>query len=40
MIAVNREDRNSDVEITVLVIDGGEAVDIVFENINCGDGTV
>lgn len=35
MIAVNRENRDSDIEITVLVIDCREAVKIAFENINC-----
>ena len=34
MIAVNRENGGSNVEITVLVIDSREAVEIAFEDIN------
>lgn len=35
MIAVDRENRNSDVEIAVLVIDSREAVEVALEKADC-----
>ena len=35
MVAVNRENRDSDVKITILIIDSWEAVDIAFRQIIC-----
>jgi hypothetical protein len=35
MIAVDRENRNSNIEIAVLVIDSREAVEVALVKVNC-----